>query len=373
VRVLSVGNRYPPEGFGGYEALWQDTVRWLRGRGHEVTVLACDLPAPGVDEPDVRRELPWYWRDHAFPRRSPRERWKIERRSRVTIERVIAETRAEAVAWFSMGGMSLSPIERTALPAIGVVGDEWLAYGPKVDGWLRMTRRRFTGGGVLWIFISRALLARTQQYGAEPAETLIAHPGVDPAAFPVADAHAWTGDLLYAGRIDPRKGIATAVEALAALPGARLTVDGGGDEAHAQELRVLAARLGVAVSFERTPRAALAARYGAADALLHPVTWQEPWGLAPLEAMACGTPVVATGTGGSGEYLRDGANALLFEPGDAASLAAAVARLRDDPALRARLRAGGVETAAAFTSEAFFAAVERALVVRVSSLASGVR
>jgi glycosyltransferase involved in cell wall biosynthesis len=372
VRILTVGNRYPPEGFGGYEALWQDTVVWLRGRGHEVTVLACELPAPA--EPGVRRELPWYWRDHRFPRLGPRARWEIERRSRATIERAIAQTGADAVAWFSMGGMSLSPITRTALPAIGVVGDEWLAYGPKVDGWLRMTRRRFRGTGVLWIFISRALLDRTRRYGTEPAETLIAHPGVDAAAFRVSAAHAWTGDLLYAGRIDRRKGIATAVQALAELPNSRLSVDGGGDEDHAVELRALAARLGVEVAFERTPREALAARYGAADVLLHPVTWQEPWGLAPLEAMACGTPVVATGTGGSGEYLRDGENALLFEPGDASSLAAAVARLRDDPGLRARLRSGGLETAAKFTASAFFEAVERALVERASSsLASGAR
>ena len=47
--------------------------------------------------------------------------------------------------------------------------------------------------------------------------------------------------------------------------------------------------------------------------------------------MACGTPVVATGTGGSAEYLRDGENCLLVPPGDADALAAAVARLRGRP------------------------------------------
>ncbi len=54
------------------------------------------------------------------------------------------------------------------------------------------------------------------------------------------------------------------------------------------------------------------AELAAADALLFPVQWEEPWGLVPLEAMASGTPVVATGTGGSGEYLRDGDNCLVY-------------------------------------------------------------
>ncbi len=54
------------------------------------------------------------------------------------------------------------------------------------------------------------------------------------------------------------------------------------------------------VSFERVAGDAVPAILAAADALLFPVQWEEPWGLVPLEAMASGTPVVATGTGGSG-------------------------------------------------------------------------
>ena len=93
--------------------------------------------------------------------------------------------------------------------------------------------------------------------------------------------------------------------------------------------------------------------YASADAILFPVEWPEPWGLVPLEAMSVGRPVVATGTGGSGEYLRDEENCLLFEPGDAEALAACVRRLAGDPGLRARLVAGGRETAAHFTADAF--------------------
>jgi glycosyltransferase involved in cell wall biosynthesis len=69
--------------------------------------------------------------------------------------------------------------------------------------------------------------------------------------------------------------------------------------------------------------------------------------------MAVGTPVVGTATGGSAEYLRDGENCLVFEPGDAAGLASAVRRLAADAALRDRLRSGGRRTAARFTDHAF--------------------
>jgi glycosyltransferase involved in cell wall biosynthesis len=98
--------------------------------------------------------------------------------------------------------------------------------------------------------------------------------------------------------------------------------------------------------------------YERTDAVLFPVTWHEPWGLVPLEAMAVGRPVVATGTGGSGEYLVDGENALLVPPGDARALATAVERLRDDPGLRERLVAAGCRTAAEHGEARSLAAME---------------
>jgi glycosyltransferase involved in cell wall biosynthesis len=83
------------------------------------------------------------------------------------------------------------------------------------------------------------------------------------------------------------------------------------------------------------------------------VIWPEPWGLVPLEAMALGRPVLATGRGGSGDYLRDGGNALLFEAEDAGALATAATRLADDAALRDRLREGGYRTAAEHDEDGF--------------------
>ena len=106
---------------------------------------------------------------------------------------------------------------------------------------------------------------------------------------------------------------------------------------------------------------ALATRYRAADAVLFPSSWPEPWGLVPLEAMACGVPVVASGTGGSADYLRPGENALVTGPDDPGATAAAVRRLAASPALRRRLTEGGRATAAAHPPERAHAAVRRAL------------
>ena len=105
------------------------------------------------------------------------------------------------------------------------------------------------------------------------------------------------------------------------------------------------------------PREQLPGVYANADVVVFPVRWREPWGVVPLEAMGVGRPVVATGRGGSGEYLRDGENALLFDAEDPAELAARLTRLAGDEQLRERLRENGLETARAHTAAAHDARV----------------
>jgi glycosyltransferase involved in cell wall biosynthesis len=387
VRVLTVGNMYPPHHLGGYELIWESAVARLRDAGHEVRVLTTGFRRSGAGaetDREVRRELRWYWRDHAWPRHGWRTRLELERHNGAVFERNLREFRPESVAWTSMGGMSLSLLERArrgGLPAMAMVCDEWMLYSPDRDAWVAGFRGplrplapiadRLTGiparvdlasaGPAL--FMSEVVRSRAAAAWDLPGSRVV-HLGADRSAFREAPERPWAWRLLYAGRIDPRKGIDTAVEALSLLPGeASLRVFGGGDDAHLGELRDLAAARGVAerVEFAAGGREQLAAEYAAADLLLFPVRWREPWGLVPLEAMAVGTPVIATGEGGSAEYLRDGENALLFEPGDAAALAATVQRLAEEPRLRARLRAGGLETAARIDDRAFYDAVEELL------------
>jgi glycogen synthase len=371
LRILAVGSLYPPHHLGGYELIWQSAMRFARERGHEVRVLATDHRESGRDEadeePGIHRELRWYWRDHEFPRLSPRARRRLERHNAEVLDRHVREFRPDAVSWWAMGGMSMSLIERAPVPAVGVVCDDWMLYGPKVDQWARMLRRRPRfGNAATWLFISETTRSRALRLHDLP-RTGLAHAGVDASMFVPAPERDWDWRLLYVGRIDPRKGIDTAVDALAALPDpAVLEVVGSGDAEHLAALR---SRAGSRVRFAPlVERPRLPGVYAGADAVLFPVSWAEPWGLVPLEAMAVGRPVVATGMGGSGEYLRDGENCVLVPPGDPAAVAAAVRRLAEDRALRARLREGGFETAARYTeracNDAILDALERAAVSR---------
>jgi glycosyltransferase involved in cell wall biosynthesis len=212
-----------------------------------------------------------------------------------------------------------------------------------------------------WIFISETTRRVALEAGyALPGSTVISA-GVDPGVFRPRPLEEWSGRLLYAGRLDPRKGAATIVEALTDLTEARLRVVSGDDP---DALRAHAAELGVSDRVEFGPGLGhrdLAEAYAESDVVVFPVTWAEPWGLVPLEAMSVGRPVVATGTGGSGEYLEDGANCLLFPPGDAGALAGQIRRLASDTALARRLRSGGLETVARHTSQQSSAAIAREL------------
>ncbi len=386
MRVLAVGNMYPPHHFGGYELVWRSAVDHLRERGHTVRVLTSDLRT-GSGEPeerDTHRQLIWHWRDGGYPRLGPRERLRRERHNGEVLERHLAQFDPDVVSWWSMGGMSLGLIERArraGLPAVAFVHDDWLEYGRWVDPWLGVLGRRPSAGALAerltglparvdfasaarYVFVSEATRRRALSLGLGLRRTEVAHSGIHPAFLDPAPESEWAGRLLYVGRLDGRKGIDVAIDALARLPGAVLTVVGGGDPGEDARLRARAARLGVEerVRWEgQRSRAALLEAYAACDAVLFPVRWEEPWGLVPLEAMARGRPVVASGRGGSGEYLRDGENCLLSPAGDAEALAACVRRLAAEPALRARLRAGGLETAPRHTEPIFNARVEAAV------------
>jgi glycosyltransferase involved in cell wall biosynthesis len=380
---------YPPHHFGGYEQVWRSAVRHLREGGHEVRVLATGFRHPGVpdgDEPDVHRALRWYWRDHEFARVAPIERVRIERHNHALLARQIDELRPDVVSFWSMGGMSHSLIEgvrRRGLPMVAFVHDQWLGYGRWTDQWQRMFggRRRLAAPFVGWltgvptridygaagkyVFVSDFIRQRALKFSIGLRETAVAHSGIDPLFLNAGDEHEWRWRLLHVGRLHPDKGIHDAVAALARLPEqATLTFAGTWDRRDEDSLGDLVRELGQehrVTMLGHLPPPAVAALYRDSDALLFPVRWDEPWGLVPIEAMASGCPVIATGRGGSGEYLADGENCVLVPAEDPSALAAAVGRLADDPDLRRRLRAGGTETAPRHTEPLFNAAVERHL------------
>jgi glycosyltransferase involved in cell wall biosynthesis len=144
------------------------------------------------------------------------------------------------------------------------------------------------------------------------------------------------------GAVQPHKGVDRAILALAAVPERRrpalVWVSNDEGAGYRAEVEALAQRHRVAFSIRsRTSDAELVALLSEAAALLY-TPRLEPFGLAPLEANACGTPVIAIAEGGVRESLVDGENGILVPDARPDAIAKALLRLLDEPGLAAQLR-----------------------------------
>lgn len=146
--------------------------------------------------------------------------------------------------------------------------------------------------------------------------------------------------IFFAGRLEYEKGVQTVLDALPSVMDAvpvRFVVAGVGT--HMDALRAHARRDGIADRVEFlgfVPDDDLRLWYAAADLAVVPSLY-EPFGMVALETMASGTPCIAADTGGLRELVVHGETGLRFEPGDPASLAAAVLRILTDRRLDKRL------------------------------------
>lgn len=398
-RILVLTNFYPPHSHGGYELSCADVMTRLAGRGHAVEVLtsryrrpgaggqpgpARGLPAGSGVEPagagvEVHRSLDIYWEDHVLTSPPPLACAAVEWRNQRTLRKALDRFRPQVVSAWNMAAMSLGlldTVHRRGVPTVHAVCNDWLVWGPGMDGWQEgwshrpAWQRRLgrvtglpteladLGGTGTFLFVSEW----TRRWAEEHSrwtypDSAVVYSGIDPEDFPVVpeaenSRPPWRWRLLFVGRLEPDKGVDTAVRALAHLPAeAVLDVVGPGSDAERRRVETAAEEAGVTgrVRFSEAPRSELAARYRQVDAVVFPSRWEEPFGLVPLEAMACGTPVVATRTGGSAEFLVEGANCLAFPREDPAALAGALRRLAGDAGLRRHLRAGGRVTAAELT------------------------
>lgn len=183
---------------------------------------------------------------------------------------------------------------------------------------------------------------------------------VDGTVYPGVDLRRFTPDVdpafdeeriavLYVGRLDEGKGLRELITAQSRL-GDRTRLYLVGDGTLKGDLREHARRLGVeddvvfvgSVDHDDVP-----GYYAAADVFCLP-SHHESFGMVNVEAMACGTPVISTRIDAIEEYLTDGENGLLVEPGDVGALTDALERLATDTELRARLGANARSDAAEF-------------------------
>lgn len=390
MRLLGLTNTYPPSGRGGYAEICADVMEGLAARGHAVTVLTC--PADGLPRESeaagvgVRRELS-----------SVLGAWRRPRRARAAAARDSATLRDQldagvdaALVWHMRGVVKppLRLLHQRGIPVLYMLHDRWVLYerpGSVLVPWARaeplatrlLGEPPIAAEGVV-CFNSAWLRDEHARLGWRPRDGHVVPCGLPSEIAELAeterDRRPGASRLLFAGRIDPSKGVEDAIRALATLPGevtlsiaGPLTVPG-----YDERLRGIAAELGVAGRVEwlgELTRPDLLRTFAAHDVFVYPSRDPESFGLGILEAQAAGLVAVTSAPGGPREFLADGVNCLLHEPGDPSGLAAAVRRLRDEPALAERLRSGGRETAGAMPVETVVGEVESLLRSRLRRVA----
>jgi glycosyltransferase involved in cell wall biosynthesis len=194
-------------------------------------------------------------------------------------------------------------------------------------------------------FCSEALKRATELAGFRVNHAEVIYPGV-PTQLYVGEAKPASAPVtkfLLVATLDAKSGVKTAVKALhlarANQVKASLSVYGRGDSDYIAELRSYIAMHTLPVEFLPISNIYrdLPGIYRRHDALLHTAEWNEPFALTPLEAMACGLPVIGTKIGGVSELFRHGENALTYTPEDEAELAARIEELQRQPDLRCRI------------------------------------
>ena len=206
-------------------------------------------------------------------------------------------------------------------------------------------------------------------YDVDPANVAVIPCGVDMARFQPQDKRRARVDLslppeapilLSVGRLQPSKGIDTMLRAAADIrrdyPDVCVLIVGGGlddqderETAELSRLQTLGHRLGLnnVHYIKAQPQEKLAQYYAAADIFVMPSHY-ESFGMVALEAMACGTPVVASEVGGLASTIVHGDSGLLVPSGDWRAFAQAISRLLASPQLQSAMRQAGPERAQAF-------------------------
>jgi len=372
VRVVLVTGIWPPDP-GGPASHTPALAEFLQGRGHMVEVVTT------ADAPPELRDYPVYWVTRSSGLRHLRCALLVRRRA----------AGADVVYATSM-------VRRAALGAalarrplvIKLVSDEVferMRRSGRFDGTLDEfqsasgARRRFLRstrdlalGRARHVFCPSAYLRGVALGWGLGAERVSVLPNPAPEIPPLPSRDELRAELsfegavlAFAGRLGPQKSLGVTLDAIAAVPKVTLAIAGDGPDRPALERRVRELGLdGRARFLGSVSRESVLRLFRAADASVLSSSW-ENFPHTVVEALAVGTPVIATAVGGVPEVVRDGENGLLVPPDDPDALAAAIRRFFGDDELRRRLAEAARGSVAAYTEEAVFGRIEEEL-ARVS-------
>src|SRR5262245_16099801 len=373
-------------GYGGIPRVAAALSKALARRGHRVTVCATDAWCAASRLADAGRPGPrlraWAPREDCdgvelriFPNLSNRLAWRLNFFQPVGLRRFLrARARDFDIAHVHghhhlPGAVAAAELRRAGVPYLVAPN----GTAPRIER-RRLAKAAFDatlGRGLLSgaaraLAVTQAERVQLEALGVEPERIAVLPNPLDldefgsAAAAPRPDRCA--GRVVYLGQLTPRKLVDVLVRAVARLPEAASLVIAGGDGGCERPLRALVRRLGLdaRVRFAGLLRGrARLELLASADAVAY-AGRDEIFGLVPLEALLCGTPVVVADDSGCGEIVRSVGGGLLVPPGDAGALARALAALLAEPELwheRALRSADAIRRL--FSSDGVAAACER--------------
>ena len=314
LRVAVVSHvRHPirPPFEGGLEAHSWHLVRALEARGHDVTLFAAGDSDPTfrihpVLEEHYDRAFPWH-RHHGTE----------------ALNRHVDAGFAQAARALLDGGFDV--VHNNAMhrypPRLARSRRVPMLSSLHVPPFDALQRAVHASDAPWSLFSVTSKRQRRSWWGdAAPAAARVVHNGIDPAAWPFRARGG--GGVVWSGRIAPNKGthLAAAAARIAGLP---LTIHGPIEDRDYFDRLVRPELSGEVRYGGHLDGVALAAALGAADLFAFTPMWDEPFGLAAIEAMACGLPVAAFRSGAAAEVIGPEAGRYAT-PGDASALARAM-------------------------------------------------
>ena len=332
MKILVISNYYPPYYLGGYELACFDTVEFLKGKGHEVSVLTGDYMSSKCEN-NVYRKLSYI--DYKSP--SYKNKYDIEKFNYNVTEEIILKTKPDIIYVWSLRLISLSPlwaIEKIKIKKIFEIGDFWMK-GFLNDSFIAKLKRGIKNhlpfGNSREVSISPAICISNwmveimkEKYGSQKIYVV-------PNGTKISENRSIQKDnsimkYMFCGRIDYSKGLDMAIKSLSYLKDSNYNdfefhIYGGGDNTYLKRCLKMVEILDLQDKvFYHGKKDDLEDAYKQNHVLLMPTRMKEPFGLVLIESMNHGVIPIAPNNYGPKEIIDDCKDGVLFKQYDQKSL-----------------------------------------------------